>query len=73
MALFGSPARGDAGPIATSTVLVDVPKPDLAVPTGRASSCGLRVLNAPKVDVVLRDAIFPPLRAVILAEALSVA
>jgi hypothetical protein len=33
----------------------------------------LQLLTVPKVDVVLRDAIFPPLRDAILAEALRVA
>jgi len=73
MALFGSAARGDAGPSSDVDILVDVP--------GRISlfqlvALRLRLqdlLNVAKVDVVLRDSIFPPLRERILAEALRVA
>jgi predicted nucleotidyltransferase len=72
MALFGSAARGDAGPQSDIDVLVDVPKP---ISLFQLVALQLRlqeILSVPKVDVVLRDAIFPPLRAAILAEALRV-
>ena len=72
MALFGSAARGDAGSQSDIDVLIDVCEP---ISLFQLVALQLRLqelLNAPKVDVVLRDAIFPPLRAAILAEALRV-
>jgi len=72
MALFGSAARGDAGPESDIDVLVDVPEP---ISLFQLVALQLRLqelLNVSKVDVVLRDAIFPPLRTAILAEALRV-
>ena len=73
IALFGSVARGDAGPRSDIDVLVDVPGP---ISLFRLVALQLRLqelLNAPNVDVVLRDSILPPLRETILAEALRVA
>ena len=73
IALFGSAARGDAGPFSDIDVLVDIPKP---ISLFRLIALQLRLeelLNTGKVDVVLSDAIFPPLREKILAEALRVA
>ncbi|MEA2165016.1 MAG: uncharacterized protein QOK37_3143 [Thermoanaerobaculia bacterium] len=73
IALFGSAARGDAGPLSDIDILVDMPRP---ISLFRLVSLQLRlqeILNAPKVDVVMRDAIFPRLRERILAEALRVA
>ena len=73
MALFGSAARGDAGPLSDIDLLIDVPEP---ISLFQLVALQLRLqalLDVPKVDVVLRDAIFPPLRATILAEALRVA
>jgi predicted nucleotidyltransferase len=73
MALFGSAARGDAGPSSDIDILVDLRRP---ISLFRLVALQLRlqeVLHAPKVDVVMRDAIFPGLRERILAEALRVA
>jgi predicted nucleotidyltransferase len=73
IALFGSVARGDAGPLSDVDVLVDVPEP---ISLFQLVALQLRLqelLKVPKVDVVLRETIFPPLRAAILAEALHVA
>jgi len=72
MALFGSAARGDAGPLSDIDILVDLPH---SISLFRLVALQLRLqelLDAPKVDVVLRDSIFPPLRERILAEALDV-
>ena len=73
IALFGSAARGDAGPSSDIDILVDVQRP---ISLFRLVALQLRlqeILQAPKVDVVMRDAIFPGLRERILAEALRVA
>ncbi len=73
MALFGSAARGDAGPSSDVDILVDVQRP---ISLFRLVALQLRLeelLEVPRVDVVLRDSIFPPLRERILAEALRVA
>jgi predicted nucleotidyltransferase len=73
MALFGSAARGDAGPSSDIDVLIDVER---TISLFQLVALQLRLqelLDAPKVDVVLREAIFPPLRERILAEALRVA
>jgi len=73
MALFGSAARGDDRPQSDIDVLVEIPKP---ISLFELVSLQLRLqelLNVSKVDVVLRDAIFPPLRDAILAQALRVA
>ena len=73
MALFGSAARGDADPSSDIDILVDVQRP---ISLFRLVALQLRlqeILDAPKVDVVMRDAIFPVLRERILAEALRVA
>ncbi len=73
MALFGSTARGDVQPQSDVDVLVEIPKP---ISLFELVTLQLRLqdlLNVPKVDLVLRDAIFPPLRDAILAEALLVA
>ena len=73
MARFGSAARGDAGPTSDIDILVEVPGP---ISLFRLVALQLRLqelLNAAKVDVVLRDSILPPLRETILAEALRVA
>jgi predicted nucleotidyltransferase len=72
MALFGSAARGDAGPSSDIDILVDLRH---SISLFRLVALQLRLqelLDAPKVDVVLRDSIFPPLRERILAEALDV-
>lgn len=71
IALFGSAARGDAGP--SSDIDVDVQRP---ISLFRLVALQLRlqeILGAPKVDVVMRDAIFPGLRERILAAAVRVA
>jgi predicted nucleotidyltransferase len=73
MALFGSAARGDAGPSSDIDVLIEVER---TISLFQLVALQLRLqelLDAPKVDVVLREAIFPPLRERILAEALRVA
>lgn len=73
IALFGSTARGDAGPSSDIDILVDVRRP---ISLFRLVALQLRlqeILHVPKVDVVMRDAIFPGLRERILAEALRVA
>ena len=73
IALFGSAARGDAGPSSDIDILVDVQRP---ISLFRLVALQLRlqeILHAPKVDVVMRDAIFPGIRDRILAEALRVA
>jgi predicted nucleotidyltransferase len=73
IALFGSVARGEAGPGSDIDILVDVPGP---ISLFQLVALRLRLqelLNAPNVDVVLRDSILPPLRETILAEALRVA
>lgn len=73
MALFGSVARGDAGPSSDIDILVEVPVP---VSLFRLVALRLRLqelLNGAKVDVVLRDSILPPLRETILTEAFRVA
>ena len=73
IALFGSAARGDAGPSSDIDILVDVQRP---ISLFRLVALQLRlqeILHDPKVDVVMRDAIFPGLRERILAEALRVA
>ena len=73
MALFGSAARGDAGPLSDVDVLVAIPKPISPFELVALQLRLQELLTVPKVDVVLRDAIFPPLRDAILAEALRVA
>ena len=73
IALFGSAARGNAGPLSDVDILVDVPGP---ISLFRLVALRLRLeelLGVPKVDVVLRDSILPALRETILAEALRVA
>lgn len=73
IALFGSAARGDAGPASDIDILVDVQR---SISLFRLVALQLRlqeILHASKVDVVMRDAIFPDLRDRILAEALRVA
>jgi len=73
MALFGSTARGDAGPLSDVDVLVEIPKPISLFELVALQLRLQELLNVQNVDVVLRDAIFPPLRDAILAEALRVA
>jgi predicted nucleotidyltransferase len=73
MALFGSVARGDAGPSSDIDILVDVPRPISLFGLVALQLRLQELLNASKVDVVLRDSILPPLRERILAEALRVA
>jgi predicted nucleotidyltransferase len=73
MALFGSTARGDAGPLSDVDVLVEIPRPISLFELVALQLRLQELLTVPKVDVVLRDAIFPPLRDAILAEALRVA
>ena len=73
IALFGSAARGDAGASSDIDILVDVQR---SISLFRLVALQLRlqeILHASKVDVVMRDAIFPDLRDRILAEALRVA
>ena len=73
VALFGSVARGDAGPFSDIDLLVDVPK---TISLFGLVALQLRLqtlLDHPKVDVVLRDSIFPPLRDAILREEMRVA
>ena len=72
IALFGSVARNDAGLDSDIDVLVDIPH---ALTLFQLVALRLRleeVLDAPRVDVVLRDSILPPIRDAILAEAVSV-
>jgi len=72
LALFGSVARGSRR-TNDIDVLVDIPS---SISLFRLVALQLRLqelLESPKVDVVLRDAIAPPLREAILAEAISVA
>jgi len=73
MALFGSVARGDAGPSSDIDILVDVPRPISLFGLVALQLRLQELLNASKVDVVLKDSILPPLRESILAEALRVA
>jgi predicted nucleotidyltransferase len=73
MALFGSAARGDAGPLSDVDVLVEIPTPISLFELVALQLRLQELLTVPKVDVVLRDTIFPPLRDAILAEALRVA
>jgi hypothetical protein len=73
IALFGSAARDEAGPSSDIDILVDLQRP---ISLFRLVALQLRlqeILHARKVDVVMRDAIFPALRDRILAEALRVA
>ena len=72
IALFGSAARNDSGPDSDIDVLVDIPG---ALTLFQLVALRLRleeVLDVPRVDVVLRDSILPPIRDAILAEAVSV-
>jgi len=72
-ALFGSAARDNAGPDSDVDVLVDIPH---TLTLFQLVALRLRleeVLEVPRVDVVLRDSILPPIRDAILAEAASVA
>jgi predicted nucleotidyltransferase len=73
IALFGSAARGDAGPQSDVDVLVEIPNPISLFEIVALQLRLQELLNVSKVDLVLRDAIFPPLREAILAEALRVA
>jgi predicted nucleotidyltransferase len=73
LALFGSAARGDAQPQSDVDVLVEIPNPISLFEIVALQLRLQELLNVPKVDLVLRDAIFPPLRDAILAEALRVA
>ncbi len=73
MALFGSVARGDAGPSSDIDILVDVPRPISLFGLVALQLRLQELLNVSQVDVVLRDSILPPLRERILAEALRVA
>ncbi len=72
MALFGSAARGEARPQSDVDVLVEIPKPISLFELVALQLRLQELLNVQKVDVVLRDAIFPRLRDAILAEALRV-
>ncbi len=72
IALFGSVSRGEADHLSDVDVLVDIPG---TISLFQLVGLRLRLqelLDGSKVDVVLRDSIFPPLRDRILAEALSV-
>jgi predicted nucleotidyltransferase len=73
IALFGSAARGDGGASSDIDILVDVPRPISLFGLVALQLRLQELLHATKVDVVLRDSIFPPLRDRILAEALRVA
>jgi predicted nucleotidyltransferase len=73
MALFGSAARGDTRPLSDVDVLVEIPRPISLFELVALQLRLQELLSVRKVDLVLRDAIFPPLRDVILAEALHVA
>jgi len=73
IALFGSAARNSAGTDSDVDVLVDIPH---ALTLFQLVALRLRleeVLDVPRVDVVLRDSILPPIRDAILSEAVSVA
>lgn len=73
VALFGSVARGQAGPFSDIDLLVDVPKPISLFQLVELQLRLQALLDHPNVDVVLRDSIFPPLRDAILAEEMRVA
>jgi predicted nucleotidyltransferase len=73
MALFGSAARGDARPQSDVDVLVEIPKPISLFELVALQLRLQELLKVQKVDLVLRDAIFPPLRDAILAETLRLA
>ena len=72
VALFGSLARGEGTPASDIDLLVEFDKPitlfDLVALEQRLET----LLGVRKVDVVLRDSIFPELRGRILSEAVDV-
>lgn len=57
MALFGSAVRGDAGPLSDVDVLVEIPNPISLFELVALQLLLQELLNVPKVDLVLRDAI----------------
>jgi predicted nucleotidyltransferase len=72
LALFGSAARDQASPASDIDVLVDIPGP---ITLFGLAALRLRlgeILGVERVDVVMRDAIYPPLRDAIIGESLNV-
>jgi len=72
LALFGSVARDESTSTSDLDLLVEFDRPitlfDLVAVQQRLE----QLLGVPKVDLVLRDCIYPELKASILAEAIDV-
>jgi hypothetical protein len=73
IALFGSVARGEAGPGSDIDLLVDVPETISLFRLAALEQRFEELLDHPNVDVVLRDSILPPLREAILSQEMRVA
>ena len=71
LALFGSAARGQAGPASDVDLLVEFDRP-IGLLHLSATALRLEGLLARPVDLVLRRALRPELRARVLAEAIDV-
>ena len=72
LALFGSFAREQAGERSDVDVLVEFDRPITLFDLVALQLELEALLGVPKVDVVLRDSIFPELREAILGEAIHV-
>lgn len=72
LALFGSVAKGCAGPQSDVDLLVDFDRPVGLFHLLRTKEHLEKLLNVNKVDLVLRKAVIPELRENILLEAVNV-
>lgn len=72
IALFGSVSRGDADDSSDIDVLVELEGPVTLFRIAALEEYLSDLLGVPRVDVVLRAAIFPALRESILREAIDV-
>jgi predicted nucleotidyltransferase len=72
LALFGSAARNEALPASDIDILVDIPGPITLFGLAALRLHLEEILGVDRVDVVMRDAIYPPLRDAIIGEAINI-